>query len=518
MNKPILRLLFWLTIGMATLAPVVFVSAQSVFYVTPAGSGVADGTSWTNAAAGADLQSMIDNASVGDSVWVACGTYYPTITTDRSIAFHMRDGIAIIGSFAGGEESIAERALTCGPCSELNGDIGTPGVEFDNSYKVIVNIGLNTTAVIDGFRIVNGYDNRTVQSIEVGLGGGVYNGGAGTGGEGGICSPTFRNCVIEQNYAAYGSGMFNNGHAGGNSAPVLYNCVLANNHATIGGGGMDSYGWNNGYVAPEMYNCVFFGNTSDSRAGAMYCWGGQNGNCSPTISSCAFINNSSVAIAGGIIVDNSEDLAGNPPFTGVAEVTCTNSIFRGNTSGAGPQFYILGSGNFIATYTAIDTVGQTLDHPISGPGTGNLFINPQLLNTTDGPGPDLCWMTQDDGLSLSIASPAINAGDTGITDSLDLTHHMRISGARVDIGPYEFPLPDTVAWTGTVDSDWFTHANWAPGRVPDSLQVVIVPGIGAAPNQPVIAADTAYCAGVVADSNAVLLVGERLRIRERPPD
>ena len=477
--------------------------------MTPGGAGSNDGSSWANAAPGTSLQSVIDNAGAGDSIWVACGTYFPTTTTNRGISFQMRNGVAIIGSFDGTETNIGQRELSCGPCSELSGDIGTPGSVFDNSYKVIVNIGLDSTASIDGFRIAYGYDNRGVQSIEIGLGGGVYNGGAGTGGEGGFCSPTFRNCVIDENYAAYGAGMFNNGHAGGNSAPILYNCILSNNHATIGGGGMDSYGWNNGYVAPEMYHCVFYNNTSGNRAGAMYCWGGQNGNCSPTINSCAFINNSSTTIAGGIIIDNSEDLAGNPPFTGVAEVTCTNSIFWGNTSVAGPQFYILGDGHFTAEYTAIDTAGQTSAHPVSGPGTGNIFVYPQLLDTTNGPGVDDCWMTPDDGLSLQITSPAVNTGDADISDSLDLALQPRVSGIRIDMGPYEFPLPDTVTWSGALDSNWFVNANWIPGRVPDSLQVVIVPGTDVAPVQPAIMGDTAYCSGIVVDSSGTLEVGQR---------
>ncbi|MDX1479819.1 MAG: hypothetical protein R3301_19045, partial [Saprospiraceae bacterium] len=273
--------------GMLILLPIPL--SATTFYVTPAGAGLADASSWANAAPGTDLQLLIDNASAGDSIWVACGTYYTTTGTDRSVSFHMRDSVTILGSFTGTESQFSERVLGCGPCSVLSGDIGTPGVAFDNAYKIIVNIGLDPSAIIDGFRITHAYDDRQVSSIEIGLGGGVYNGGAGTGGEGGSCSPMFRNLVIDSNYATYGGGMFNNGHAGGNSAPVLINCVLAFNHATIGGGGMDSYGWNNGYVAPEMYNCVFYANTSGSRAGAMYCWGGQNGNCSPVINSCAFI-------------------------------------------------------------------------------------------------------------------------------------------------------------------------------------------------------------------------------------
>lgn len=481
-------------------------AVHSIYHVTVIGAGSMDGASWENAAPGSALQATIDNAQVGDSVWVACGTYYPTSGTDRSIAFHMRNGVIIMGSFNGTESQSSQRVITCGPCTVLSGDIGTQGQVLDNTYTLVVNIGLDSTSVLDGFRVAYGYDNRSVSSIENGLGGGVYNGGSGAGGEGGICSPRFRNCVFDNNYAAYGAGMFNNGHAGGNSAPVLTNCIFENNFATIGGGGMDSYGWNNGYVAPQLFNCVFVNNTSADRAGAMYCWGGQNGNCSPVINSCAFINNTSVNIAGGIIVDNSEDLAGNPPFTGTAEVSCTNSIFWGNASASGAQFYILGTGHFTASHSVIDTAGQTAANPISGPGTGNIFVYPNLLDTTNALGVDSCWMTTDDGLSLAIQSPAINIGDSSDTPQQDLAFGDRISGTRIDIGPYEFVLPDSVSWTGAIDSNWFDGSNWEPARAPDSLQIAIIPGTVLTPYQPVVELDTACCSGLIIREDGSVVV------------
>lgn len=274
---------------------------------------------------------------------------------------------------------------------------------------------------------------------------------------------------------------------------------------------MDSYGWNNGDVAPELFNCIFYNNVSGDRAGAMYCWGGLNGNCSPLLQGCAFINNTSAVIAGGVIVDNSDNLAGNPPFSGTAEVTSVNSIFWGNVSPDGPQFYILGTGHFTATYTSIDTIGQTTAHPISGSGLGNLFVFPELLDTTNAQGLDGCWMTIDDGLTLLISSNCINSGESNSGTALDLAFSPRVSGSNIDIGPYEFVLPDTVMWTGASSTDWFENANWEPARVPDSLQIVIVPG--APLNQPLIALDTAYCNGLIIHDNGTLHVQELLQIK-----
>lgn len=487
--------------------PAAPVAMGVVHYVTPIGAGAMTGDSWSDAAAGADLQSTIDNAQVGDSIWVACGTYFPTSTTDRSIAFHQRNGISILGSFQGSETHFSARNITCGPCSILDGNIGSPTSVFDNSYTIISNEDLDATAIIDGFRITAGYDNRGISNNGAGLGGGIYNGG---GGNGGFCNPTIQNCVIDNNYAGFGAGVFNNGYNNGQSSPILNNCILADNFATNGGGGMDSYGFNNGDCAPVLNNCIFYNNVTDGSAGAIYCWGGLNGNCTTTLTNSALINNSAADLAGGIIVDNFNNSSGN--FSGTAEVISSNSIFWGNTATEGPQFYIQGSGHFTATYTAIDTLGQTAANPITGAGTGNSYGNPGFLDSTNVMGMDNCWMTVDDGLTQQINSALINAGEASSAFGTDLTFNDRISGANIDIGPYEYSLPDSVSWTGDLSSDWFTNGNWNPARVPDGLQVVTIPGVVIAPTQPVVNGGIAHCADLVLEDGASLSAQDSVRV------
>ena len=269
----------------------------AIRFVAESGQGTFDGSTWENALNGNALQTAINSAGTGDSIWVACGTYFPSNTGNRNLSFSMRNDVSIFGSFQGDEDILEDRSFICGPCSILSGDIGTSNVQTDNTYTLVVNNGLNRSAILDGFTIRDGYDDRSVSNIENGLGGGIYNGGNGNGAN---CSPTFRNLVIINNYATYGAGMFNNGYAGGNSEPLLEQCIIAFNTATIGGGGMDSYGWNNGNVAPILTTCIFYENNSFDRAGGMYCWGGFNGNCSPIITNSAFVNNSSTNIAGAL--------------------------------------------------------------------------------------------------------------------------------------------------------------------------------------------------------------------------
>ncbi|MDZ4796346.1 MAG: hypothetical protein SGI83_18905, partial [Bacteroidota bacterium] len=159
-------------------------------YVTPTGNGLMNGTNWANAFPGTSLQTAINASAPGDEVWVMTGAYFTTNINNRNIYFSMQNGVAIYGSFAGTETSLAQRNISCGFTSVLSAEIGVAGIA-DNSYHVFNNSSLNNTAVLDGFSIRDananfdflGNDNRS-------LGGGMLNNAA----NGGICTPTIRNC------------------------------------------------------------------------------------------------------------------------------------------------------------------------------------------------------------------------------------------------------------------------------------------------------------------------------------
>ena len=73
-------------------------AAFAQVYVTPTGAGSKDGTSWTNSYDGTQLQTAINSAASGTQVWVAAGTYTPTVnpvvgsTDARDKAFLMKRG------------------------------------------------------------------------------------------------------------------------------------------------------------------------------------------------------------------------------------------------------------------------------------------------------------------------------------------------------------------------------------------------------------------------------------------
>ena len=432
-----------------------------VRYITPSGAGALDGTSWANALPGTSIQAAITASGVGDEIWIATGLYRTTLGVNRAISFSMKNDVALYGSFAGTETSVSQRVLTSGLTSSLSGEIGIPGIA-DNSYHTISNSNLNNTAILDGFIIRDANDDRAA-SLTNGLGGGIYNNGSGAGN---TCSPTIRNCVIINNQAAFGAGIFNSGYNGGVANPVISHCVIANNTATIGGGGVDNFGLLNGNASPIITNCVIYNNSAAQRAGAMYCWGGNNGNASPSVINTVFVNNSAID-GGGVVSDRLNSGAGS---SGNSNPVFKNCIFWGNTaSGTGPQFFILGGATFSATYSDIDLTGQGVPHVISGAGTGNINVNPSFLSIGSGTGADAIWMTSDDGLQLSAnTSPCYNSGDNIGVSAGDILNNNRIAFATVDMGAYEFsstPLPITLTsffadltFNNQVNLNWTTES------------------------------------------------------------
>ena len=53
--------------------------SAATFFVTQNGAGSQDGSSWSNAISGINLQTTINNTVAGDEVWIACGTYFQQI-------------------------------------------------------------------------------------------------------------------------------------------------------------------------------------------------------------------------------------------------------------------------------------------------------------------------------------------------------------------------------------------------------------------------------------------------------
>jgi predicted outer membrane repeat protein len=337
MKKILFTLLISLTFGS-------FVNSQSIVYVDSSASGTNNGSSWTNAYT--NLQTALDNASIGDSIWVTAAHYFPTkaignSTDPRSKSFILPQSVKLFGGFDGTETNFNQRDTSrYYPLTILSGDIGT-ATRDDNAYHIL--IGIKTTGIIDKFKITrgqanhHGYDLLGTDTIPRNLGGGVFldsstlvlssvyiagniasKGGGGVFNENG--SPSFINFAFGSNQAV--DTIFNDYGGGGsvfniNSSPNFNNgSFYAGYCENLQGGGAIRNEFSNGnYLNVTIYNCTdrFIG---DGGA-AMY-----NLNSNPTMTDILFDSNATVGEGGAMYNDQSVPIL-------------TRVIFNKNLSGIG---------------------------------------------------------------------------------------------------------------------------------------------------------------------------------------
>ncbi len=145
--------------------------AITIRYVNPSASGANNGTTWANAYT--DLQSALVDSDLGnlDQIWVAAGTYYPSVRTNPSLArtesFVLKNGVEMYGGFDGTESALEDRDWEANT-TILSGDIGTTSDSSDNCYHVVTASGVNDLTLLDGFTITGG--NADGQNHQIGAG------------------------------------------------------------------------------------------------------------------------------------------------------------------------------------------------------------------------------------------------------------------------------------------------------------------------------------------------------------
>ncbi|WP_088654811.1 choice-of-anchor Q domain-containing protein [Geofilum rhodophaeum] len=222
-----------------------YVARNQPVYVRTNGSG--NGSSWGNASS---LQNALINAVPGDELWLAAGTYLPVSGYDRNTPFLLlRDGVQIIGGFAGTETELGQRNWQDNPVI-LSGNIGDVESETDNARHVLVALGseefpLTRATRIDGVIIEEGY--ATEDSVS---GGGIRLTRAWV---------DFRNVVFRNNTSFSGGAVAADEH----SSPYFFNCIFRGNQAQRFGGAVRTLG------AMDFVNCVFYANNALSRGGAV---------------------------------------------------------------------------------------------------------------------------------------------------------------------------------------------------------------------------------------------------------
>ncbi|MEO8148608.1 MAG: LamG-like jellyroll fold domain-containing protein [Bacteroidia bacterium] len=345
-------------------------------YVTVSGSGLQDGTSWSNAFSGPQFKAALDSATSGTDFWVAAGEYSPGSL--RTQSFVMENGVNIYGGFAGTETLLSQRNVT-GNLTVLSGDVNQNDTldNVDNYHVVRCPTGVTNTT-ISGFTIEYGNANAPGGGVDDALGGGIYC-------EYFNASATVDHCIIQKNYANYGGGAI----FAQSPVPLnVSNCKIQNNDGQYGGALFLN-------MVAFFKNCLIINNRGTN---VIHCT--QGGSLS--FVNCTFSGNFSWYYGTFYFPYGAVDM--------------TNCIFWNNNAYSGPVIDVGQSVSAVANYC--DVQGGW-----PGSGANNLNIDPLFVNSN---------------LELKPCSPLINAGTNTGAPSIDFGDYARPYNSITDIGAWEY--------------------------------------------------------------------------------
>lgn len=434
-------------------------------YVNADAMAGGDGESWETAFH--SLEAAMDEASLRNNdlqlyndiqeIWIAEGLYTPTHDrsgvdvlgdadpiNDRTATFALREGVALLGGFAGNEISSTERVLdrkgTWRHETILSGDLGVLGDSSDNAYTVVYS-GTDCVNRIEGLTITGGSTEGTASTDP------EHRHGAGIFLDEG--SLTVANCLVTDNTAMDGAGIYSMGFLD------LVHSVVANNTALNHGGGLCINDVSTG--GTKIINSTIVDNTADVAGGIHRSYGDLE------ITSSTIAGNSGLTSAGGIFdaIVNPED-----------ETVLNNTILAGNSSPIpGTDDFISSSIGIAGSYNLIGDATHLAGwtHGVDGNllGTTGALLDPKFVNSSAG------------RYQLSMTSPALNAGNntlaiepegTPILFALDGVS--RVVYHTIDMGAYEFRLAGDANLDGRTDGSDVTilanswqayHATWNQG-------------------------------------------------------
>ncbi len=385
-------------------------SSNNDIYVDAAATGGGDdGTSWPDAYR--DLQDALANGA-GKTIHIAAGTYFPTSTTTRGIAFDIPDGATLLGGYpvGGGERDPSSNTTI------LSGDIDQDGAYNGNSYHVVRVLNVNNV-VIDGLHIKDGNaDSET--SFGRSRGGGVFSNGA---------TVEFNDVVFRRNKAIKGGAMF----ATLSPTVTLNNCEIKLNEAENG-----SALYHSNQTNMYINACMIRDNNSTTR-----CAIEVNNSLFTEINNTVIANNPSRnANAIGFIATNRDQTCNiyNTTILGENKDKYLLSLQVGNNDVLDLNIYntIIAHQNTNFTKSVVAYNNGTLNF-----NTTHCYVQgSNIIGTTDGnlyedASGALVFST---GYELDPCSPGVNAGNDADTNGLTVDHNgnTRIVGT-VDIGAYE---------------------------------------------------------------------------------
>lgn len=374
------------------------VFTTNIAYVDINAIGANDGSSWADAFT--DLQdaiTAINDCLALDTMYVAEGSYFPSIPAGREATFQIPADAFTYGGFSpsNGAIDLATRDFRT-YLSILDGDLDVPGVNTDNARTIVK---ITADALIDGLTIRNAYSDDV-------------NGSGLT--ISGTMPVTITNCTFNDNHGIAG------GAIKAESELLISNSIFYNNLALLSGGAID-FGFGDSNETFTIDNSLFYNNTSNSWGGALAMSSSIAGVVN--ITNTTFTKNTAGTSGDAILKFNSA----NPESL---TLNITNTIIWDNDDDAtDDELVLLGFTNENFSFSLIKGLDLTPSNGLDGTDLANdpLFTNPATNDFT-----------------LQATSPVIDLGDdTAVTQPLDLAGNPRnFDGngdtiATVDYGAYE---------------------------------------------------------------------------------
>jgi len=374
------KLFAWVLVFFGWVYPAVFAAELYVDQLSP--NPHSPHTNWTTAAW--DIQTAVDAASAGDTIWVTNGIY--TLANQITVA----DSITIQG--VNGPEVTIVDAQQNSRCFELTASGAVlSGLTITNGKVTGFNGGgvycSSSATIITNCTITGNTASKSGDGT--GEGGGVYGGTcynstiswnlAWKGG--GLMGSSSSDCIIRKNIA--------NGAGGGTHSTTLKQCIIESNEAVFQGGGV---------YAGSTDSCLIIKNK-------------QNYN-TETLTTCGGGGTFGTENLSSTICDNTATDYGGGVHAGFTSAGINNSI------------------------SCFNNGHSSYDNSYNSSGTGNRTSSPGFVDRNNG------------DYRLAAGSDCIDTGDNGHADSssTDLDGLPRIINDFVDIGAYEYthgPLIET---------------------------------------------------------------------------
>lgn len=401
----------------------------AIYYVRTDGSAEASGLSWANATT---LANAIDQCADGDAIYVAAGTYSPTVflegsdeTDECNKTFQIHSNFKIQGGFpANADDGSFDAAADYDPSSNvtvLSGDID----ESHKAYHVVTVTSAKVEgrkAVIKGFTITGGKSFKAPKEedeVNFDVGGISYNTAYGGGLVTGTSIVDVEDCIITGNVAG--------NHAAGvylkpDGIVSMENCRIISNESNLNAGGI----WNCGATL-YMNHCTVADNIAAQQAAGFYSINSESRPSVSRIYNTTFSGNDNTMF-------NAGRSGGGAYIRELSDAVFVNCTFYGNKAGNGGaiQGYGANGKNSTLTMIACTITGNSATLLGGGVSLWNNYNTTNIYNCIISG--NVCDAGKDIGIGSAIGTntPNITYDTSIVGDKLYATTGDAISGWTFD--------------------------------------------------------------------------------------